>query len=345
MASESSQSACNAMNSTLVDSCWDKLLLCASDSPIYPLWPILQTVLLSLYFVLGLGLNGFLVFVVLWYEELRRREFALILEVVVADLMTVIGVFPVVIVTRVTGLWSLIGPSWCSFQGFVEVFSTSFRYTSRFLLAFDGLNMIFFPFVYPSRSNKVMILLSTAVLVLSLLFAIIPLGIECYGMETFNGFCTTSTTCSSACNAYRNALDSILYTAGALIPLILQMLMCLKSRKMRNRITAIGSDSLADESNKRARRTSLLLSVCLIASGVPIITALFFTPLKNSRYAKIYWTYSGMSVTLLYTVVLLDPLVIMKHQDVMKCVSKLLQTLKTELGGRMFPVTAIQATA
>ena len=339
---ESNQSACNAMSSTRVDSCWDKLLRCISDSPIYSLWPILQTVLLSLYFVFGLGLNGFLAFVVLRYEELRKREFALVLEVVVADLMTVICVFPVVIVTRVTGLWSLIGPSWCSFLGFVEVFSTSFRYTSMFLLAFDRLNVVFFPFVYPSRGNKVMISLSTAVWVLSLLLAIIPLGIECYGMETYNGFCTTSTTCSSVCNAYRNAVNNILYTAGALIPLILQMLMCLKSRKMCNRITAIGSDSVADESNKRARRTFLLLFVCLIGSGIPLITALFFTPLKYSRYAKMYWTYSGVSVTLSFTVVLLDPLVIMKHQDVMKCVLKL---LRTEYRGRMFPVAAIQATA
>ncbi|KAL5474729.1 hypothetical protein EMCRGX_G026717 [Ephydatia muelleri] len=233
MESNGSLMVCNATNSTVFDSCWSKTLLCASDSPIHRLLPILQALILPLYFVFGLGLNGFLVFVVLRYEELRRREFALVLQVVVADLMTVICVFPVVTITRPAGLWSLLGQTWCSLLGFIQVLFSAFRYISMFLLAFDRLNMVFFPFVYPSRGNKIMISLTTAVWVLSLLLATIPLVIQCYGFEVFNGFCTVSIICSNAC-----------------------------------------------------------------------------------------------------TVVLLDPLVIMKHQDVTMCVLKLLRTLKTEFRGR-----------
>ena len=344
MESNGSATVCNATNSTLFDSCWSKTLLCASDSPIHRLLPILQALILPLYFVFGLGLNGFLLFVVLRYEELRRREFALVLQVVVADLMTVICVLPVVTITRLTGLWSLLGQTWCSLLGFVEILSSAFRYTSMFLLAFDRLNMVFFPFIYPSRGNKIMISLTTAVWVLSLVLATIPLVIQCYGYEVFSGFCTVSIICSNACTIYRYVLDFVLYTSGALLPFIFYSLMFLKSRQINNRITAIGSDSLADESNKRARRTFLLLFVSLMGCSVPLITTLFFAPLKNSRYAEVYWTYVGVSVTLLFTVVLLDPLVIMKHQDVTMCVLKLLRTLKTEFRGRMFPAAAIHPT-
>ena len=334
-------SVCGAVNAT---SCWNKTLTCALDSPSPRILSILQVLVLSLYFVFGLGLNGFLVFVVLWYKELRRREFALVLQVIAADLISVIFVFPVIVITRLTGLWSLLGPTWCSLLGFVQVFLASFRYTSMFLLAFDRLNMVFFPFAYPSHSNKIMISLTAVVWVLSLLIAIIPLGIRCYGFQVSIGICSVSTTCSSECRFYRYVLDSVVYTSGALLPFIFYSLMFLKSRQMNNRITAIVSDSLVDESNKRARRTYLLLFVSLIGCTVPQITLLFLAPLKNSRYAEIYSTYSGMSVTLLYTVVLLDPLVILKHQDVRRCALKLLRTLKMGFRG-VFPAADVHPTS
>ena len=332
------------MNSIPFGSCWNKTLFCALDSPIYPFLPILQSLFMTVYFVFGLALNGFLVFLVLRYEELRKREFALALQVVVADLMLVICFFPAVIITSPTGLWTLLGPTWCSLLGFVQAFFSSFRYTSMFLLAFDRFNMVFFPFVYPSLGNKIMVVLTTAVWVLSLLCAIIPLGIQCYGFQVFNGFCAVSTTCTNACNIYRYVQDFVLYTAGAISPFTFYSLMFLKSRQMNNRITAIGSDSFADESNKRARRTFLLLFVSLIGCSVPLITSLFFMPLKNSRYPEIYWTYLGMGVTLVFTVVILDPLVIMKHQDVTSCALKLLRALKEKVRG-MFPAAAIHPTS
>eukprot|EP00731_Ephydatia_muelleri_P002137 Em0001g2137a len=305
---------------------------------------VTQVLVISLYFVFGLGLNGFLVFVVLWYEELRRREFALVLQVIAADLISVIFVFPVIMITRLTGLWSLLGPTWCSLLGFVQVFLIAFRYTSMFLLAFDRLNVVFLPFAYPSHSNKVMISLTAVVWVLSLLIAIIPLGIRCYGFQVSIGICTMTITCSSACRFYRYISDCVVYTSGALLPFIFYSLMFLKSRQMNNRITAIGSDSLVDESNKRARRTFLLLFLSLIGCTVPLITSLFLMPLLNSRYAEIYLTYSGMSATLVYTFVLLDPLVILKHQDVRRCVLKLLRTLKMWLR-EMFPAADIHPTS
>ena len=329
-------SVCGAVNAT---SCWNKTLTCALDSPSPRILSILQVLVLSLYFVFGLGLNGFLVFVVLWYEELRRREFALVLQVIAADLISVIFVFPVIMITRLTGLWSLLGPTWCSLLGFVQVFLISFRYTSMFLLAFDRLNMVFFPFVYPSHSNKIMISLTAVVWVLSLLLAIIPLGIQCYGFQVSIGICTMTITCSSACRFYRYISDSVVYTSGALLPFIFYSLMFLKSRQMNNRITAIGSDSLVDESNKRARRTFLLLFVSLIGCTVPLITSLFLMPLLNSQ---IYLIYSGMSATLVYTFVLLDPLVILKHQDVRRCTLKLLRTLKMRFRG-MLPAADVHS--
>ena len=301
-------SVCSAVNAT---SCWNKTLTCALDSPCPRILSILQVLVLSLYFVFGLGLNCFLIFVVLWYEELRRREFALVFQVIAADLISVIFVFPVIMITRLTGLWSLLGPTWCSLLGFVQVFLISFRYTS----------------------------MTAVVWVLSLLLAIIPLGIQCYGFQVSIGICTMTITCSGACRFYRYISDSVVYTSGALLPFIFYSLMFLKSRQMNNRITAIGSDSLVDESNKRARRTFLLLFVSLIGCTVPLITSLFLMPLLNSQ---IYLIYSGMSATLVYTFVLFDPLVILKHQDVRRCTLKLLRTLKMRFRG-MLPAADVHS--
>ena len=181
------------------NSCWDKTLHCSTYVQIYSFLPLLQTLVMSVYFVLGLCLNSFIIFLVLAYEELHRREFVLALQVVMADIISVTCLFPVFIITRSTGLWSHLGQTGCSFFGFAQVFFTSFRYTAMFLLSFDRFNMVFFPFTYPLQGNKVMIPLTIVVWILPLLMAVIPLFIQCYGFQLTNGFCTVNSTCSNMC--------------------------------------------------------------------------------------------------------------------------------------------------
>ena len=337
---EPNGSICAEMNVTF-NSCWDKTVQCgAFQSPISSFLPVVQTLLLSIYFVFGLILNGFIVFLILRYEELRRREFALVIQVIAADLLSVVCFFPVVIITRPTGLWSSLGPSWCSVLGFIQIFFTSSRYTAMFLLSFDRFSMVFFPFTYPLRGNRIMIPLTILAWIISLLIAIIPLFIQCYGFQLPNGFCTVSPSCSKVCNAYRLLLNFVSYIAGAVLPIIFYSLMFCRSRQLHKRVASMESKTLSDGSNRRATATFSLLLVTFTGCSLPQFASFILLPLQ-SNHAEVYWDYLGLSVTALYTVVILDPLVIMKHQDLRKCALRQLQPLiqkqwfkrKLHLGG------------
>ena len=323
---EPNGSICTEMNVTF-NSCWDKTVQCGAFlSPISSFLPVVQTLLLSIYFVFGLILNGFIVFLVLRYEELRRREFALVLQVVVTDLLSVVCFFPVVIITRHTGLWSSLGPSWCSVLGFIQVFTISFRYTAMFLLSLDRFCMVFFTFTYPLRGNRIITSVTILSWIMSLLIAIIPLFIQCYGFSLYNGFCTVSTSCSKVCNTYRRLLDSVFYIAGAVLPIIFYSLMFCRSKQLHKRVAITESKTLSDESNRRATATFSLLLVAFTGCVLPQFASFILLPLQ-SNHAEVYWDYVGLSATVLYTVVILDPLVIMKHQDLRKCAQRLMHPL------------------
>ena len=257
---------------------------------------------------------------------MHRREFALVLQVVAADL-TCVCCYPVVIVTRLNGLWHNLGPSWCSLLGFVQILFLTLRYTTMFLLSFDRFNMVFFPFSYPSRGKKIMLPLTVIVWLISLLFATIPLSFQCFGFSKATGFCGLSVFCSTTCAHWRYVQDSVAYFVGALVPFILYSLMFWKARQLNKSAAATAP---TDESQKRARFTFLFLFVTLIGCGLPQFANVLLMPLK-SQSQDIYWTYVGLSGIALFTVVILDPLVIMKHQDVKKCALKLLQPLKRHI--------------
>ena len=322
------------------NSCWDKTLQVGSDIPILPFLPPFQVLFLSLYFVFGFSLNGFVVFLVLRYRErLFRREFALVLQVVAADLISVCC-YPVVIATRSSGLWLSLGPSWCSMLGFVHILFLTLRYTTMFLLSFDRFNMVFFPFTYPLHGNKIMLPLTVSVWLVSLLFATIPLSFQCFGLQKATGFCGVSIFCSSTCATWRYVQDSVAYVVGAFVPVVLYSLMFWKARQLSRRVADSGSQALADESHKRARYTFLFLFVTLMGCGIPQFGNVLLMPLKT-HYADVYWTYVGLSAIALFTVVILDPLVIIKHQDVRNCALKLLQSVVPQRAPTRAKVVAV----
>ena len=172
-------------------------------------------------------------------------------------------------------------------------------------------------YVYPLRGNKIMVPLNILVWVICLLLAIIPIFIQCYGFQLSSGLCTVSINCSHVCYVYRILLDIVLYIAGAVLPIMFYSLMFLRSKQLEKRVAFMESETLADESNRRARTTIFLLFVSLTGCSLPKIVSFILLPLQ-SNHAEVYWTYLGLSVIVLYTFVILDPVAIMKHQDLKK---------------------------
>ena len=258
-------------------------------------------------------------------------------EVVVADLIAV-SCYPVVIVTRVSGLWLSLGPSWCSVLGFVNILFLTLRYMTMSLLSFDRFGMVFFPFTYPFNGNKIMLALSSAVWLTSLLIAASPLFLQCLGFQKISGFCGVSIFCSSGCHAWRYVQDSVIFVGGALLPIILYSSMFWKARQLNNRVRDIaGSQAQADESARRARYTFLFLFLTLGGCSLPQFGNAMLAPLKKS-FAEVYWTYAGLSVIALFATVVLDPLVIIKHEDFRRCALKLLKLPQTRATATIIPV-------
>ena len=252
-----------------------------------------------------------------------------------ADFVSVTCLFPVFIIKRSTGFWSHLGQSGCSFFGLTQVFFSSFRYTAMFLLSFDRFNMVFFPFTYPLQGNKVMIPLTIVVWILPLLKAIIPLFIQCYGFELAHGFCTVSSGCSHVCLVYMqdrpgcccihvwsNCTRHILFSDVSEI-----------------QISKQDGCSIRHISRRVAKESQKYVHICYwlwlfgmfgtfhrrIASKA-ICSAAAVQQLSRVKCDAV-----------IHSSPILDPLVIMKHQDVKQCALKPLQELKRRLK-RLFPL-------
>ena len=308
-------------------SCWEKALAEGENRTSPSFLDPLQVTLLTTLFIFGSALNCFAFFLVARFKALRKRDFLLALQVLMADLLA-ICYFPVIVATRLDGPAAIAGPIGCSMLGYIGILFHVIRYGAMFVLAFDRFTTVFFPFTYPAHANLTAFVLSTTLWLFGVVFSSTSAALDCYGLGPSTGMCTIYPECSDKCVIVRNLFYGSLTLLGIVFPTIIYSMLFCKARKM-NKPISIGSLAMPPsvDTHRGAVLTFFILFITLCGCAVPIYVGLFLLPLKKTR-PEVYWGYAGLSLTFLNIVVVADPITIMRKQDVTEKIQELWSSLK-----------------
>ena len=302
-------------------SCWEKSLTLSTSLPLPAFLAPLQTAIFILYFVAGLPLNCFIIFLVVKFKALRKRDFLLTIHVVVADLLVIFGL-PVSVASLLVGARDVHNASSCSAVGFIVLLFNGVRFTMMFILCTDRFCAVFAPFYYSSRPGAVLTTLPFAVWGIWIVLAVVPLGIDCYGYEPTTGFCIMQSYCSSACNVYRFTTLSAMTLLGSVIPMILYLMLFCKARRLAKSCCEENAVFPPHSRNRHATVTFFILFIALMGCSIPTYLVFCFIPLADTS-PVFFWVYFGLSLSLFEAILLADPIALMRNREVRECVNNL----------------------
>lgn len=311
--------------------CWEASLERDRNITALPFLGSLQILLLTLLFVFGAALNCFAFFLVIRFKTLRTRDFFLALQVLLADLLD-ISYIPMMIAVLLTSSASISGRRGCDALGFSEVLFDIIRYGGMSVLALDRFNTVFFPFAYPPRGNVTALALSVALWSFGIVYSATAVAVDCYGLQPLTGVCTIYPECSNGCVVIEYLHYVVITVIGVILPTALYSMMSWKARKMKKQTAqVVGSLAMPRSTNtirdNRAVVTFFILFVALCGCALPIYVGLLLLPVKGT-HPTIYWSYEALSHIFLDIVVLLDPIIVMRNQDVREKIQELWSSLK-----------------
>lgn len=310
-------------------SCWEKSQEVSTSLRLPAFLAPLQASIFILYIAAGLPLNCFVIFLIVKFKALRKRDFLLAVHVVVADLI-VLFCLPVTILALLISARDVLGPSSCSAIGFLVLLFNGVRFTMMFVLCTDRFCAVFFPFYYSSRSGSVFFALPYLVWGIWVVVAAVPLGLDCYGYEPTTGFCIMQSYCSAACNVYRFTSLSAMMFFGGFIPVVLYSMLFCKARRMARDSGSCETNAIMHSRTRQATLTFFILFLALAGCSIPTYLIFCLSPLAISS-PLIFWAYFGISLSLFEAVLLADPIALMRNREVRESLNKLTRCV----GGRI----------
>lgn len=314
----------NFNNSTTTGDCWEYGLELEQFVPRFQ--PPLHVALLLLYICLGVPLNAYILFLVVKFKHLHQRDFAMTLQVVVADSLF-ITCLPFA-VSFLLGNYRLLVPAECYVMGFAKMFLNFVRFMMMFVLSLDRFCSVFFPFSYSVYGTKVCVSLSVAVWTLAGGVASIPLAIDCYGYQPNFGFCMIQPYCSGLCRSFAIGIVCVMIAFGGIVPTVLYSLMFLKARSLSKRTASVSPAVGVSGDSSRPHVTFLWLLVTLLGCSVPLSVVVMTFPALYPAHRRVFWTFFGMSMTAFEAVVVADPIMIMRNRDLRTAAGMVATTMK-----------------
>ena len=272
-----------------------------------------------LVIVFGTLLNSLVLVLVKKFKSLQTLSFAIALQVIVIDLITVSIHNPTSLVTALANKW-VFGKYVCIIGGFA-VFSTFLiRMVLMSTLVIDRFCNVFMPFYYPKRRKKIMLSLTLAAWSLTIFVSIILLpGLnDCYEFVPEGWGCYASPQCNRPCTILSNVIFSLIVLPSGIVPIFLYSVLFWKAKKIK-KSTASAANDLTDNGNTtrrewRATITFFLLFMAVFVVTVPPVFLFFILELifPPSTWLNIIRLFSSNMIPLL---VILDPLFIMRDRD------------------------------
>lgn len=194
----------------------------------------IQACIALLLGLIGFLLNLFILVMVVSYKILHQRLMYLALQIVCIDLVYTLTIPPVIFASGVSGEW-LLGEAMCNILGIVHDFFAMFRFTTTLVLTLDRFISVFWPFFYSRRSLYFVLGISSAMYVVSILRALLPVTgiLSCYVYIPTQKTCTAFSGCSTGCFWFIVGSTATVIIFGALIPLLLYIVLFCKIRTIK----------------------------------------------------------------------------------------------------------------
>ena len=242
-----------------------------------------QASIVLITMILGISMNGFVVFLINRYEVLHRKAFFLALQLVIAHLIFSCTVLPVMFVTSVLREWR-IGIVMCQLLGTIHDLVITSRYLLTFVLTVDRVIAVFFPFFHFKHGAKLSICNSVVMWILSIIRSVTSLKgvLNCTNYVPTFKMCSGAPFCSKVCQVHTLFFSAVLALFGVVIPFLLYVVLFCKAKiikyelkntlQMESSLSPISqesSNSLLKQHNHRATITFLILTVVIIGCALP----------------------------------------------------------------------------
>ena len=290
-----------------------------------------QVIYYMICYPIAFLLNVFALFIIARFKKLHNITFFLALQIIIANLANIVVYYPYSSTNAIANrdVFARI----CPVMGFITDILLTARHLLMFVVIADRFCLIFLPFWYSRHRVKVAIPLSIGGWMLALIISLIPLiGLrKCYAFQRFTWVCMVGNGCNMPeCNAYATFVI-VLRNGGTFVAFFLYLVLYWKAKKLQNKVTIAPQSTenaeeqeAVKESRKRERRannTFLILFTALVgvtfpsflffALGRAVLVALSITPPPPA-----FIVIAIMLGSLYLLIFIMDPIVIMRNQDV-----------------------------
>lgn len=293
---------------------------------IHPAVDYVQATIVLITMLIGISMNGFVVFLICRHKILHKMAFFLALQLIVAHLIFSCTVLPFMFVTAVLREWRL-GVFMCQLLGSIHDVAITSRYLLTFVLTIDRLVSVFFPFFYLQQGVKVSVCNSVFAWIVSIIRSVTSLKgvLSCTNYVPPFKMCSGAAYCSNICQVHTLFFSAILAIFGVVIPFLFYAALFCKAKIIKYHLkrtippqqTSARSTKEDEQHNHRATITFLILTLVIIGCALPpyiLYTAQFIQGANASPVVVILQILVGR--TLIYSLAAADPIVIMRNRDV-----------------------------
>ena len=289
-------------------------------------------------------LNGSVVLLVIKNKTLHNRGMYLSLQLAAINLIWGTLNYGIIWISNLIGDWAF-GEFSCQSSGLILFGFASARWTIILVLTIDRWLTVWIPFRYPKCAGKIATTMSIIGWSIAIAKAILPLQgiLGCYAYSPTTGRCDIYCTPQLQCVPLIQASTGFDF-GTAIISMLLYVTLFIKARKLNsNQIVPESQASTRairwTQSDKRMAKTFLILSLTLIVSTLPIfiIDFTFANVSQEFKLASLDYTkyLHGVARIMVHGVVITDPIVILRNQDVRQAFKAEWNKLKHKIQVRM----------
>ena len=273
---------------------------------------------------IGVFLNSMVIVLVAKHKKLQTHSIVIALQVVSLDLLLSL-LYHLNVINSIANRW-LLGEYMCALAGMFGFNSGLTRTFLMFVFVIDRYLSVFWTYFYPKHKVKVILCLSIASWLFSLLISIplLPGILDCYYFTPTLWTCGFRAACHKSCSIYSNTFYAVVVIPLTIVPVFLYIKLYWRGRMIRKAMVTEGSATDLLQREWKATVTFFLLFLSVFLVTLPSITlsviiSRVFPLAERPPAAYVLSAASGSMTSLL---IVTDPIVIMRNKDVREILSK-----------------------
>ena len=265
----------------------------------------------------GVFLNGMVIVLVAKYKKLQTHSIVISLQVMALDLLLSL-IFLLSVVNSIANRW-LLGEYMCAITGMSVFITTLARTLLMFVFVIDRYLSVFWTYRYPKHKVKVILCLSIASWLISILMSIplFPGILDCYNFQAIVWICSFNSGCNKNCSIFSIIFFTALVIPFTVLPIFLYIKLYWRGRKIRKATVAEVSATDLIQREWKATITFFLLFLSVFLVTVPNITVsvIISRVYPDDEPPPAVYVLSVVSVSVLSLLIITDPIVIMRNKD------------------------------